>query len=305
MTNREGEPIEQAWRAEYAHLVDLSFRMLGEIGAAEDIAQEAFARLIDAGYEGIEDLRGWLIVVTTRLCLDRLRSARARRERVEQADAFAELPSPHDAGPVDPADRVTLDDQVRRALLVVLDRLSPGERVAFVLHEVFRVPFEQIALSTGRTEAGCRQLAHRARNKIMAEPAAAAASAQNAAARAVTDAFIKACATGDLNALTTLLAPDVHGEVVLGTDTPPPPAVRGAHLVAANLLRYWGHPATLVSHPSTDQPTLLAFRERRLAAVVLLTTEASAITAIHVIADAARLEPLAAELAARLEGTAP
>jgi deazaflavin-dependent oxidoreductase (nitroreductase family) len=127
-----------------------------------------------------------------------------------------------------------------------------------VLHEVFQVPFAQIAETTGRTEAGCRQLAHRARSKILSEPVAVAASVQEAAGRTVTDTFIAACATGDLTALTAVLAPDVHGAVILGTHAHRLPAVRGAHRVAANLLLHWGQRATLVTHPSADRPALLA-----------------------------------------------
>ena len=155
-----GEQVVQAWNEHRPYLVDLAFRMLGDIGAAEDVVQDAFSRLLRVRPGEIADERGWLIVVTSRLCLDQIRSARARRER------------PHDAGeiefvtgvpaavarqePGDPADRVTLDDYVRLALLVVMERLSPAERVVFVLHDIFQVPFASIAQSVGRPEASCR-----------------------------------------------------------------------------------------------------------------------------------------------------
>src|ERR1700758_5621118 len=141
--------------------------MLGDIGAAEDAVQDAFSRLIGAGPGEIEDYRGWLIVVTSRLCLDQIRSARARRERAYDA-ADIEFIAATQPGLTDPADRITFDDQVRIALLVMLQRLTPAERVVFVLHDVFSVPFDTIAETAGRSAPACRQLARRARQKIAA-----------------------------------------------------------------------------------------------------------------------------------------
>ena len=157
-----GSPsVEAAWRSHRPYLVNLAYQMLGDVGEAEDIAQESFLRLARTDPSQIDDVRGWLTVVAGRLCLDQLRSARARLER------------PHDAAVDDsrsnepnPADRVTLDDEVRTALLEVLRRLSPGERVAFVLHDVFQMPFEEIAETVGRPIGTCRQLARRARAKF-------------------------------------------------------------------------------------------------------------------------------------------
>src|SRR5262249_2717569 len=119
------------------YLVDLAFRMLGDVGAAEDAVQDAFARLVRSGPGGIEDERGWLIVVTSRLCLDQIRSARSRRELASDPGQLDAAAAPAGGELADPADRATLDDSVRLALLVVLRRLTPAERVVFVLHEVF------------------------------------------------------------------------------------------------------------------------------------------------------------------------
>ena len=155
--DQHDEQVIQAWNEHRPYLIDLAFRMLGDVGAAEDVVQDAFTRLLRARTGEIEDERGWLIVVTSRLCLDQIRSARSRRER------------PHDAGeiefvtgtrtrsqapvglqpPADPADRITLDDDVQLALLVVLQRLSPAERVVFVLHDIFGVPFDSVAETLG------------------------------------------------------------------------------------------------------------------------------------------------------------
>ena len=128
--------------------MNLAYQMLGDVGEAEDIAQESFLRLARTDPSQIEDVRGWLTVVAGRLCLDQLRSARARYERPDHGGAL-EASRSNDP---DPADRVTLDDEVRTALLEVLRRLSPGERVAFVLHDVFQMPFEEIAETVGRPD---------------------------------------------------------------------------------------------------------------------------------------------------------
>ena len=141
----DGGEISQAYQEHRPYLVDLAFRMLGDIGAAEDVVQDAFSRLLRTAPGEIADERGWLIVVTSRLCLDQIRSARSRRERAHDATEIEFVAPPAAAGLADPADRVTLDDSVRLALLVVLQRLTPAERVVFVLHDVFQMPFGTIA----------------------------------------------------------------------------------------------------------------------------------------------------------------
>jgi RNA polymerase sigma-70 factor (ECF subfamily) len=148
-----GGQINRAYREHRPYLVDLAFRMLGDIGAAEDVVQDAFWRLMSADIEQIEDERGWLIVVTSRLYPDRIRSARSRRERSHDSVdiEFAALSvQPAQPPPADSADRVTFDGSVRLALLVVLQKLSPAERVVFVLHDIFQMPFDTIAQTVGR-----------------------------------------------------------------------------------------------------------------------------------------------------------
>ena len=150
---QDEEQVIRAWHEHRPYLVDLAFRMLGDIGTAEDVVQDAFARLLRARPGEIEDDRGWLIVVTSRLCLDQIRSARSRRERPHDAGEIEFVPGsqpPVGLQPAtDPADRITLDDDVQLALLVVLQRLSPAERVAFVLHDIFGVPFDYVAQTIG------------------------------------------------------------------------------------------------------------------------------------------------------------
>jgi RNA polymerase sigma-70 factor, ECF subfamily len=298
----EDQPeVIQAWRAHRPYLVDLAFRMLGDIGAAEDVVQDAFSRLLRTRPGEIDDARGWLIVVTSRLCLDQIRSARARRERPHDATEIEFVeggPPPGRPGaPGDPADRVTLDDNVRLALLVVLQRLSPAERVVFVLHDIFAVPFDSIAQTVGRPVAGCRQLARRARQKIEASPGGASFDVAAAEHRRVTERFIAACAHGDLDGLLEVLAPDAWGDFDGGPADPHGAGViHGAAHVARRLLYYWGPPATLVTHPVAGQPALLGFSGRDLAGVLVFTMHDDRIQAVHVIADPRQLGFVRAQL---------
>jgi RNA polymerase sigma-70 factor, ECF subfamily len=279
------DQITDAWRRHRPYLVNLAYQMLGDVGDAEDVAQEAFLRLSRADFADIEDVRAWLTVVAGRLCLDQVRSARARYER--SGDIDPELAALNQSRRLDPADRVTLDDEVRAALLEVLRRLSPGERVSFVLHDVFGVPFDAIAETVGRPVGTCRQLARRARAKFaMAQPAQPKpADVPVAQRQLVTEKFITACANGDLQALAAVLDPTVWGVgTVLADPAPPPQVNHGPHDVAVNLLRYLGPGVTVVSGPA-GQPVLLAFAERRLFAVIVLAIRGDRITKIEATAD--------------------
>jgi RNA polymerase sigma-70 factor (ECF subfamily) len=282
MSNPVADRIAEAWRHHHPYLVNLAYQILSDIGDAEDVAQEAFLRLSRADLEAIEDVRAWLTVVTGRLCLDQVRSARARYERPQDigADAFGLDQSGRD----NPADRVTLDDEVRAALLEVLSRLSPGERVSFVLHDVFGVPFDAIAETVGRPVGTCRQLARRARTKFTVAQSKST-EVTSAEHRQVTEAFITACANGDLQALVEVLDPAVWGVGTILADPAPPPQVNhGPHDVAVNLLRYLGPGAIVVSGPA-GQPALLAFAERRLFAVIVLTIGDQRVKKIEATAD--------------------
>lgn len=188
------------------HLFGVAYRMLGMAADAEDAVQEAWLRLrrTDAGQ--IDDLRAWLTTVVGRICLDQLRSARVRRE----AYIGPWLPEPIiTSAPTDgsPESAVELDESVRMAMLVVLEELSPEQRVAFVLHDIFAVPFNKVAETLGVSQPAARQLASRARRIVAdAKPPARAPLPRQ---RQVADEFIRACATGDLETLTRLLHPDV------------------------------------------------------------------------------------------------
>ena len=273
-------PVEAAWRSHRPYLVNLAYQMLGDVGEAEDVAQEAFLRLSRTDVDGIDDVRGWLTVVAGRLCLDQLRSARSRHERPAAVESIDGM-QPHEP---DPADRVTLDDEVRGAMLELLRRLTPAERVSFVLHDVFGIPFEEIAETVGRPVGTCRQLARRARGKFVTA-APRLSNVADAEHQLVAERFITACANGDLEALTTVLDPAVWGVgTIVGDGAPPPQVNHGPAEVGRNLLRYLGHGATLVSGP-VGEPVLLAFAERRLFAVIVLTIGGNLVRKIEASVD--------------------
>lgn len=284
MTASQSERLAEAWRCHRPYLVNLAYQMLGDVGDAEDVAQEAFLRLSRADLSQIDDVRGWLTVVAGRLCLDQVRSARARRERPE--DLGPDVAALNQSQRVDPVDRVTLDDEIRTALLEVLQRLSPGERVSFVLHDVFGVPFDAIAETVGRPVGTCRQLARRARAKFTDERPKLT-EVPMAEHQLVTEKFITACANGDLQGLAAVLDPTVWGSGTLLVDPAPPPQINhGPHDVATNLLRYLGPGVTLVSGPA-GQPVMLAFAKRRLFAVIVLSIRDGLVTKIEATADPA------------------
>jgi RNA polymerase sigma-70 factor, ECF subfamily len=285
------EEIGQAWTAHRPYLIDLAFRMLGDIGAAEDVVQEAFFRLVQTPPGSVNDSRGWMIVVTSRLCLDHIKSAPWRRERPD--DMTVRGYRDNTSASIDPADRVTLDDEVRLALLVVLEHLTPAERVAYVLHDVFQLPFDVISETVGRPSAACRQLASRARRKIRESHEVGRTPVEPAGHRIATRRFIAACANGDLGELLAVLDPDASGEVDARTGL----VVHGADRVARNLVRFWARPGiVLVSQPWDGGPAVLAFAERKLIGVINLKIDDARITKVHVHVDESMLKPLRVQL---------
>lgn len=284
--------VDDAWAAHRPNLISLAFRMLGDIGEAEDVVQEAFTRLLSAEPDDIEDARGWLTVVTSRLCLDQIRSARHRLQRPDDLATLAATVPGTGAAYTDPADRVTLDDSVRLALTVVLDRLTPAERVVFVLHDIFQIPFEDVAETVGRTAPACRQLARRARAKIDQTARRSAIGLGSAEHRLVTERFIAASATGDLAGLLEVLDPAVAGWVDLIAGR----VVVGAEEVAANIVRFWSGKARLVAVTTGPSPVLLGFLDRRLRAVLELVMSGGRIVEIHVITAPSALADVTAAL---------
>ncbi|MEV4139735.1 RNA polymerase sigma factor SigJ [Dactylosporangium sp. NPDC049742] len=190
------------------HLFGVAYRMLGSRADAEDVVQDAWLRYAGADTSGVTDLRAWLTTVTGRLCLDQLRAAKVRRE----AYVGPWLPSPlverlPDPAQVDPGERVSFRDSVSMALLLVLDALTPEQRVAFVLHDVFAVPFAEVAATLGTTPENARQLASRARKAVA--DGEHRHTTDRALQASVLTAFTAAAAGGDIEALLKLLAPDV------------------------------------------------------------------------------------------------
>jgi RNA polymerase sigma-70 factor (ECF subfamily) len=291
MGRRPNQQLDETWRAQRPFAIDLAYRMMGNISDAEDVAQEAFMRLLSVDIETIDDVRGWLAVVVSRLCLDQLRSARVKRTDRTPIDREQGAPAGTAVDPADPADRTTLDDELRLALAVVLEHLSPAERSVFILHDVFQFPFETAASILGRTPAACRQLASRARRRLDSEVGAGRFVVEEADQRMVTERFIAACAGGDVDALMEVLDAEVTGDADLGPDYPTPPILSGRDLVARRLLGFFG-PATgttLVSQPVRGQPGVLAFRSGRLAGMVWFSIVDGMITRLHAVADPVRM----------------
>jgi RNA polymerase sigma-70 factor (ECF subfamily) len=244
--------------------------MLGDAAAAEDIVQEAFGRLARVPLGEIADTRGWLTVVVRRLCLDRIRSATNRRESVAAALPGGDLPTPP-AGTIDTADRVTLDDQVQLALAVVLDRLTPAERTAFVLHDVFGFSFDAIGEIVGRTPVACRQLASRARRSIRSAPPPDQRERASAELHEVVERFVAACSGGDLDALMAVLDPDVSGDATL-LGRGPLGHVEGRREAVEQLVAFFGPSSGRVLVPMAIEgnPGIVAFSGGRVFAVIEL-----------------------------------
>lgn len=200
------EVSPELWQEHRRYLLAVAYRLLGSVAEAEDAVQETYLRLwqVDEG-DGVADLRAWLTTVVSRICIDQLRSARVRRE--SYVGTWLPEPLVGDAGEADPANRVTMDESVHMAMLVVLETLTPAERTAFILHDVFGVGFPQIAEVVGRTETACRQLASRARRRVRERTPRFDVDEDEY--RRVVLAFLAAAQRGDLDALVGLLAPDV------------------------------------------------------------------------------------------------
>jgi len=290
------ERVSEAWRSNHAHLTNLAFGILGDLGAAEDAVQEAFARLIAADVDGIADDRGWLTVVTSRICFDKVRSAPRRREFGYEDTTLETTSNPlFSPGAENPLDRITLDDEVRSALIVMMQRLSPAERVVFILHDVFQVPFATVAQTVGRPAPTCRQLARRARLKL-ADGGPVPSDSLDPGHQLVTQAFIDACSGGNVDDLLQLLDPEVAGDVDLGPADPMTGSInRGSANVSVSFLHYFGG-STMVQVPGQREPVLLAFDGRRLAGIIALEIRRGQVFEIHVLADPRRLALLRTQL---------
>ena len=281
--DRLAEQFEQA----RPQLQAVAYRMLGSASEAEDAVQEAWLRLSRSESAAIENLRGWLTTVVGRVCLDLLRARRAHREEPYESG----LPEPVVIDlEADPAHEAALAESVGLAILVVLETLSPAERLAFVLHDMFGVPFEDIADIVGRSPQAARQLASRARRRVRG--ATPSAETDLARQREVVDAFLAASRAGNFEGLIAVLDPDV----VFRVDTAPagePTVVTGAAAVAQRVLARgsrlapFGRPAIV-----NGAAGVVVTREGRLFAAVGFSVVDGRISAIDVVADPAKLRAI-------------
>lgn len=294
-------PDLDAIMSERRQLLNLAYRLLGSLAEAEDAVQETYTRwyaMSRQQQDAVESPGAWLSRVASRICLDLLGSARARRERYvgewipEPLPAHTEWATvrPDDAT-ADPADRVTLDESVNMAFLVVLESMTPAERVAFILHDVFRYPFAEIAEITGRTAGACRQLASSARRRIRSARAYANPAAQQAV---VVRDFMQAWQAKDIDALVGLLDPDAtmtadSGGLVAAVLHPIDggPRIARAHIDIAHAAPDLTFAETTVN----GQPGLIAQRDGVTVTVYAFQTTAHRITHIWAVRNPEKLHP--------------
>jgi RNA polymerase sigma-70 factor (ECF subfamily) len=284
----EREEIANQFEEHRTHLRDVAYRMLGSASDADDAVQEAWLRVSRAGAAGVLNLRGWLTTVVARVSLNMLRARNVRREA--PIDADESVPAIPGAGP-DAEQEAVLADSVGLALLVVLERLSPAERLAFVLHDMFDLPFEEIAPIVGRTPTAARQLASRARRRVRG--AGSAGSADVAQRREVVDAFLSASREGDFGALLTLLDPEVVVNIEnVGGRIGEWGVVRGADAVVTQA----GHFARAARFCRVallnGSPGLVMAPHGHLLRAMMFTFVGDRIAGIEVISDPARLQRL-------------
>lgn len=285
---------ERAWLTERfeEHRVRLravAYRMLGSVSEADDAVQEAWLRLSRADTGSVENLAAWLTTVVGRVCLNMLRTRQSRRE--EPLDVQAPDPISGVEDEVDPEQEAVLADSVGLALLVVLDTLTPAERLAFVLHDMFAVPFDEIGPMLERSPAAARQLASRARRQVRGQ--APVPDADLTRRRRVVEAFLAASRGGDFDALVALLDPDVvfRADRAVGP-TPAPIVIRGAHAVAKGA-RVASERARFTQPALVNGAVGLVMAPRgQLFLVLGFTITAGKITEIDVIADPDRLRRL-------------
>jgi RNA polymerase sigma-70 factor (ECF subfamily) len=285
---------ENNWLAEQfeenrGHLRGVAYRILGSLSEADDAVQEAWLRLGRSDTASIENLGGWLTTVVARVCLDMLRSRNSRKE--EALETQVSEPAVKREGGGDPEQEALLADSVGLALMVVLDRLDPAERLAFVLHDMFALPFEEIAGIVGRSPAAARQLASRARRRV--QGAGSSAAPGIAQQREVVEAFLSAARDGDFDALMAVLDPDLVVRAdATASGTGAAREVRGAANWAKQAIAF--SRANRFSRPAlVDGAVGIVLAPRgRLLRALRLTLRDGRIAHIDVIGDPARLSAL-------------
>jgi RNA polymerase sigma factor (sigma-70 family) len=288
----EREWLTERFEQHRSHLRAVASRMLGSVSETDDALQEAWLRVRDQHPGAVENMQAWLTTVVARVCLNMLRSRRARREEL----APAPLPDPvvSLSDTIGPEEEALLADSVGLALLVVLDALAPAERLAFVLHDVFGVPFAEIATALGRSEAAAQQLASRARRRVRNTPEPDHDLARQ---RTVVDAFFAASRDGDFDALLEVLDPDVELRIDGGALRADASLVlHGADAVAAHTATYSNlHPFVRPALVNGAAGAVVAPRGRLLA-VMGFTVSGGKITTIDALLDPERLAQLELDL---------
>jgi RNA polymerase sigma factor (sigma-70 family) len=282
----DNEWMVERFEEHRAHLRAVAYRMLGSLSEAEDAVQEAWLRLSRADTSEVENLGGWLTTVVARVCLNMLRSRTTRRE--EPLDAHVPDPIVGLEHRADPEEQVLLADSVGLALLVVLDTLPPAERLAFVLHDMFAVPFDEIAPIVGRSTTATRQLASRARRRVQGE--ARVPDADMERQRTVVDAFFAAAYDGDFEALVSVLDPDV----VLRSDRGVEGSVllRGAAAIAGQALMFAGPSRKAWPAVVNGAAGVVVTGDGRLVSVMAFTVSDGRVVAIDALGDPERLRAL-------------
>ncbi len=288
---------ENQWLAERfeehrARLRAVAYRMLGSLTDADDAVQDTWLRLSRSGTDDVENLGGWLTTILARVCLNMLRSRNVRRERSFEGH----LPDPvvSAAGELEPEDEALLADSVGLALQVVLGSLSPAERLAFVLHDMFELPFEEIAPMVGRTPAAARQLASRARRRVKGADLRAP-DPDLARQREVVDAFFSAARGGDLDALVAVLDPEVVLRSDWGARRPAAPVeIRGAAAVAGQALMFSRPTARLIPALVNGAAGVVVTMSGRPVALMGFTVAGRRVVEIDAVADPDRVRRLAA-----------
>jgi RNA polymerase sigma factor (sigma-70 family) len=289
VTVDERDNLAEQFEDHRTHLRAVAYRMLGSVSEADDAVQEAWLRLSRSDRSEIENLGGWLTTVVARVCLNMLRSRKSRREESLEVHMPDPVVSGEDGG--DPEYEALLADSVGLALLVVLDTLAPAERLAFVLHDMFGVPFDEIAALVDRSPTAARQLASRARRRV--QGATPEPDADLTRQREVVDAFFAAARKGDFEALVAVLDPDVVLRSDGGVARPAASAlVQGARAVAERALTF-AHLSPFVRPALVNGVAGVVVAPRgRPFSVVSFTVVGGKIVAIDALADPARLRRL-------------
>ncbi|MFF2778700.1 sigma-70 family RNA polymerase sigma factor [Streptomyces sp. NPDC058052] len=285
----DADALARRFDADRGHLRAVAYRMLGSLSEAEDAVQETWFKLSRTDVSGVANLTGWLTTVIGRVCLDMLRSRGSRRE--DPLEHFVPDPVVHVPGAGDPEHAAELSESVGLALLIVLETLAPAERLAFVLHDMFAVSFDEIARIVDRTPAATRQMASRARRRVQDTAPAPGPDARRQ--REIADAFLAASQGGDFEGLLAVLDPDAvlradGGTLLAGVSQ----VVRGAEEITRQALLYASFRNGSLPLVVNGQPAVLSVVDGRPGSLMAFTVVGDRIVQLHVLADPERIAAL-------------